>query len=177
MWGVHAHPLSLEQQHLEQNLQVRACLQYAAEWRRAGTAICILMSHQHHPYRGANYRELTDSPRLAGGLGLAAPQLSVSLLPAILQAYHGGAAPCPRSSCAAAITGDVMLLHGGQTPAGVLHDMHLLNLSTLTFVQVEAPACAAASSVVLCTEVTEVSSWVLSKPPPVRPKMSSVRVF
>lgn len=87
--------------------------------------------------------------------GVSTDRLSVSLPPAIfLQAYHGGAAPCPRSSCAAAITGDVMLLHGGQTPAGILHDMHLLNLSTLTFVQVEVPACAAASNAVLCTDVT-----------------------
>jgi hypothetical protein len=53
-----------------------------------------------------------------------------------MQAYHGGAAPCPRSSCAAAITGDVLLVHGGQTPEGVLQDMHLLNLSTLTWLQV-----------------------------------------
>lgn len=52
------------------------------------------------------------------------------------QAFSGGAPPCPRSSCAAAITGDVLLIHGGQTPAGVLHDMHLLNLSTLTWLQV-----------------------------------------
>jgi hypothetical protein len=52
------------------------------------------------------------------------------------QAYHGGAAPCARSSCAATITGDILLLHGGQTPAGVLQDMHLLNLSTLTWLQV-----------------------------------------
>jgi len=35
-----------------------------------------------------------------------------------LQAFCGGQAPCPRSSCAVAITGDVMLLHGGQTAAG-----------------------------------------------------------
>ena len=53
-----------------------------------------------------------------------------------MQAFSGGMAPCPRSSCAAAITGDVLLIHGGQTPAGVLQDMHLLNLSTLTWLQV-----------------------------------------
>ena len=60
------------------------------------------------------------------------------LLPLPLQAYHGGAAPCPRSSCAAAVCGDVLLVHGGQTPAGVLQDMHILNLSTLTWLQVRS---------------------------------------
>lgn len=41
-----------------------------------------------------------------------------------LQAFCGGKAPCARSSSAAAITGDVMLIHGGQTSEGEEFDHH-----------------------------------------------------
>jgi hypothetical protein len=53
------------------------------------------------------------------------------------QAFCGGPVPSPRSSAAAAICGDSLLLHGGQTAGGdVLGDMHLLQLNCLTWLQV-----------------------------------------
>jgi hypothetical protein len=59
--------------------------------------------------------------------------------------------PCPRSSCAAAICGDSLLVHGGQTGNGaVLGDMHLLQLNCLTWLQVRAAAAAAAASAGTC---------------------------
>jgi hypothetical protein len=47
----------------------------------------------------------------------------------------------------------VLLLHGGHTPAGVLRDMHLLHLSTLSWLQVDVgplarPLCR--HSMVVC---------------------------
>ncbi|KAK9805604.1 hypothetical protein WJX72_007339 [[Myrmecia] bisecta] len=53
------------------------------------------------------------------------------------EAFCAGTPPAPRSSHAAAIVGDLMIIFGGQSRTHVFGDLHVLQLVSLTWVQVE----------------------------------------